>query len=119
MARKIGLVRSVSFYSISEVNGVDKIVEDRAFSLMCVDALAGNRLVVVYALDEDEERCFARNDSFTHGDPDDSEDENDVHGVLGECECESSESEYYCEIPNPQKLIRALAYALVCKEAKD
>ncbi|CAI9095076.1 OLC1v1030935C1 [Oldenlandia corymbosa var. corymbosa] len=119
MARRIGLVRSVSFYSISEVNGVEKIAEDRAFSLMCVDALDDNRLVVVYALDEDEEQCFARNDSFTHGDPDDSDDEDDVHVVLEECECESSESECYCEIPNPKQLIRALAYAWVCKEAKD
>ncbi|CAI9099695.1 OLC1v1036554C1 [Oldenlandia corymbosa var. corymbosa] len=96
MARKIGLVRSVSFYSISEVNGVEKIGEDRAFCLMCVEALDGNRLVVVYALDEDEERCFARNDSFTHGDPDDSDDEDDFHGVLEEYECESSEFECYC-----------------------
>ncbi|CAI9089597.1 OLC1v1024198C1 [Oldenlandia corymbosa var. corymbosa] len=93
MAQRIGLVRYVSFYSISEINGVEKIVEDRVFSLI--------------------------NDPFTHGDLDDSDDEDDVHGVLEECEWESSKSECYCEIPNPQQLIRALAYAWVCKEARD
>ncbi|CAI9098136.1 OLC1v1034726C1 [Oldenlandia corymbosa var. corymbosa] len=70
MAQRIGMLNIVTFYSLSEEKGVEKIVGDGIFFPMCQDALNRDRLITLYALDYQDEWFFARNDDFLDSDPD-------------------------------------------------
>ncbi|CAI9109488.1 OLC1v1009313C1 [Oldenlandia corymbosa var. corymbosa] len=64
MAKQIGIARFVTFYSLSEQNGVEAIVGDRRVSILRFDALADeSRLIVLYALNKADEYWFARNNN--------------------------------------------------------
>ncbi|CAI9108313.1 OLC1v1007883C1 [Oldenlandia corymbosa var. corymbosa] len=64
MAKQIGIARFVTFYSISDQNGVEAIVGDRRVSILRSDALVDDsRLIVLYALNKADEYWFARNNN--------------------------------------------------------